>query len=202
MSFMCTWTAKALFVAILAATSVACSGGDDGDDGDDGKQSDGDEPGNVGLRVVIGNPDPNVPEAAGKACPTSSGVQWDVGDPPPTTNSPGTPVPGASCFVSSDGAFHVSARATDETIASPNGIIQIEFAGTAQSLGEMGLTAIYTPLTGDLRSGLQPCLIAAVKAVNAGELWMDFDCPLLGYENSPSLGCRATGTVALAGCGH
>ena len=109
-------------IAVCLAGGTGCGGGE-GNDEDSGEQA----AGNVGLSVVVRNPDPSVPEAAARTCQAGTGIQWNLGNPPPNLSTPGIPVSGASCVVRSDGTFHVTAEGTNPMLTPPQGRIQIDF---------------------------------------------------------------------------
>jgi len=182
-------------IMVLSTTSVGC-GGDAGDEG-----SGSDQPGSIGLYALIRSPD-----SGAMTCAASTGVVWDLGTPSPTpgsggpvSGSPGNPISGASCFVGSDGAFHVEAEGTDPQITPPDGMIRIEFEGMAQSNATFSAD-FYTPRTLQL-SADPSCITTTVRPQEPGFLWIDFDCPLLVDVGRPSVGCHASGSLVLAGCG-
>jgi hypothetical protein len=169
---------------VCAALTSACSS--------DEEESGQDESGNVGLAVMVRNPDSTL--GAGRQCPASSGIEWNVG-------SPGAPSEDARCFVQSNGNFHVDADGTDPQITPPNGVIRVDFEGTA-AVGSNVTAAIYTPVTPNLESGDTPCTVTAVEALSAGEVFVIFNCPLLLTPGSADVACQATVTLGLDACGE
>jgi len=170
-------------VVVCAALSSACSG----DDEESGK----DASGNVGFAVMLRNPDATL--GGGRACQASTGIEWNVGN-------PSTPSEDASCFVQSNGNFHVDADGTDAQLVPPNGIIRVDFEGKA-AVGSNVTAAIYTTTTNNLENGDTPCTVTSAGDVSAGNALVNFDCPLLVSPDSATVGCRATVTLGLSNCG-
>ena len=171
-------------VMVCAALSSACSS--------DEEESGKDESGNVGLAVMLRNADAAV--SGGRQCQASSGIEWNVGNPVAPTED-------AQCFVQSSGNFHVAAVGTDPLITPPNGLIRVDFEGTA-AVGSNVTAEIYTPTTLDLESGDTPCTVTSVGALSAGETILVFNCPLLLSPGSENVACQAAITLGLDGCGE
>jgi hypothetical protein len=180
-----------LAVLVLAITSSGCGGSADEDE-----ESGGDEAGYIGLYLLLRNP-----SSSGGQCPASSGIEWDLGSPSPSSGSPGNPVSGASCSVQSSGAFRVSASGTDPAITAPNGRINIDFEGAGQSGGTFS-ASVYTMVTQSLETTTTPCTTSAVHLLEPGGLWIDLGCPILQDPDRPGVECEAVGRLVLTSCGE
>jgi hypothetical protein len=180
-------------------------------------------PPKVGLYVMIRNPDASVPEVAGRSCPASTGVEWDLGQPIETNGQVidvDSPTPtdfgstledgehGATvaCTVLQDGTFSVDGGGVDPQITPPNGLINFHMTGVASDSGTPSTNSatgwFYTPVTLNMAAnlGFPACAIAAVHEQAPGALWADFDCPALTRVGSPNLACRASGTLVIEYC--
>ena len=179
-------------------------------------------PAKLGLYMMIRNPDP-IPEVAGRTCPTSTGVEWDIGksivqnnmvvgvdSPSPTdfgtTLEDGKSGANITCTVRKSGSVNSDGGGTDPMITPPGGIINFTLNGTAKKSGTPATNAItvaiYTPLTLSLssNSGFPGCSMTAVHEQAPGALWADFNCPALTSPSEPSRACRASGTIVLEYC--
>ena len=214
---------EAAGIAALALCFVACSGkstshgGDDGTGGNATGGSGGGGSAKLGLNLLLRNPDPTVPETAGRSCPTSTGVEWDIGvpierdgmvvdvDSPTPTDFGSTLTNGGlthiACIVRADGTFTLDGSGTDPLIAPPDGYVQLTAAGYAETNAEVDVS-IYTPRTFSLRtaSGFPSCRLTAVHEHAPGALWADIDCPALTSPSEPSMACRASGTLVVEYC--
>jgi hypothetical protein len=178
-------------------------------------------PAKLGLYMMIRNPDP-IPEVMGRSCPTSTGVEWDIGkatrqggvvvdvdSPTPTdfgtTLEDGKSETRISCTMRKNGSFDADGGGKDPQITPPGGLINLTMSGTAKRSGTPATNIIqlgvYTPLTSDLRSnpGFPGCSITTVHEQAPGALWADFDCPAL-TKVGDSTACRARGTIVLEYC--
>ena len=174
----------------------------------------------LGLYMMIRNPDP-IPEVMGRSCPTSTGVEWDIGEhvvtngmvvdvdsPTPTdfgsTIEDGTLGVSITCSVLQAGTFQIDGGGTDPQITPPDGIINFVMSGTANAQGgtNVGSLAVYTPRTLSLATqvGFPPCEITSVHEMAPGALWADFDCPALTNPAEPSVACHASGTFVVEYC--
>jgi hypothetical protein len=164
----------------------------------------------LGLYMMIRNPDP-IPEVMGRSCPTSTGVEWDIGEPSPTPTDFGSTIEDGSlgvsitCSVLPDGTFQVDGGGNDPQITPPGGLINFVMGGTARSGGTPATNtinlAVYTPLTLQLGSnpGFPGCSITTVHEQAPGALWADFDCPALTRVGE-NVACRARGTIVAEYC--
>jgi hypothetical protein len=182
-------------------------------------------PAKVGLYVMIRNPEPNVPEVAGRSCPSSSGIEWDIGkaikDPntgkvidvdSPTPTDFGTTLEdgqnGAeiACTVRSGGSFISKGFGLDPQIMPPDHQIRFQMRGTGKKGGTPAtntvISSFHTPVTQEVASnpGFPGCIITSVHEQAPGALWADFDCPALTQTGSPSVACHASGTLVLEYC--
>jgi hypothetical protein len=180
-------------------------------------------PARVGLRINMRNPDPNVAGVAGKSCPASTGIEWDVGKPikngsmvvgvdsPTSTDFGSTLENGESgakvdCTVRKSGAFNARGEGLDPIITKPNGFITFDFNGTAKPNGtpadNTAKVTLYTPPTYDVQTnpGFPDCIVTAVHEQAPGALWADFDCPALTRLGTPSTACHASGTIVFEYC--
>jgi hypothetical protein len=179
-------------------------------------------PAKLGLYVMIKNPtDPSV---ANKQCPSSTGVEWDIGkaiknsmgmvidvDSPTATDFGTTLEHGKGeteidCTVRKSGSFDSKGGGVDPQITPPNGRITFDMGGTAKKDGSPTTNAVdasfVTPSIGQIRttSNLPGCYISAVHEINAGALWASFVCPALTEPTSPDLACSANGTFVMEYC--
>lgn len=178
-------------------------------------------PAKLGLYVMIKNPtDPSV---AGKQCPASTGVEWDIGkaivtngmvtdvDSPTPTDSGTTLEDGKNnaeldCTVRKAGSFDSKGGGTDPMIDPPDGLITFDMGGTSKTSGtpttNLVEASFYTPRTGQIRttSGLPSCYISAVHQLAAGALWASFICPALTDPGRPDVACNANGTIVMEYC--
>lgn len=180
-------------------------------------------PAKLGLYMLVRNPEPTVPGVAGKSCPTSSGVEWDVGKTirengmnvavdSPRSNDFGTTLEDGksgvsiNCTVRKNGAFVSKGQGTDPIITPPDGLIKFSFSGTAKKKGtpvtNTAELSVYTPKTFEVRTspGFPPCAITSVHEQAPGALWADFDCPALTQPTEPNRACHASGTIVLEYC--
>jgi hypothetical protein len=178
-------------------------------------------PAKLGLNMMVRNPDPNVPEVTGRACPTSTGVEWDIGEhnvqngvvvgvdsPTPTdfgtTIEDGTLDVSITCSVLPDGTFQIDGGGIDPQITPPGGIINFTMSGAANARGGTNVEglSVYTTLTSSLatRPGFPPCGMTNVHELAPGALWADFDCPALTNPAEPTLACHASGTIVVEYC--
>jgi hypothetical protein len=178
-------------------------------------------PAKLGLYMMIRNPDP-IPEVMGRSCPTSTGVEWDIGkatrsggivtnvdSPTPTdfgtTLEDGQSSTNISCTVRKNGSINADGGGTDPQITPPGGLINFVMGGTAKASGTPATNtinlAVYTPLTLQLGSnpGFPGCSITSVHEQAPGALWADFDCPALTRVGE-NVACRARGTIVLEYC--
>lgn len=180
-------------------------------------------PAKVGLYVRLSNPEPTVPEAAGKSCPASSGIEWDLGkavkvdgrvidveSPSPTDF--GTTLENKKsdaeikCTVRKNGTFVATGGGLDPQITPPNGRITFTFAGTAKPNGTPATntmtTTLYTPVSLGIQTApdFPECIVTAVHEQAPGALWADFDCPALTQNGNPSVACHASGTMVFEYC--
>ena len=227
---------EAIGVCVLALFAAACSGkssseGDDesttggtasgGGSGKGGTSSGGTggvaRPPKLGLYVLIRNPDASVPETAGRTCPASTGVEWDIGghvtqggqvvevDSPTPTDSGTTLENGEldtqiACTVRADGGFEIDGQGLDPQITPPNGLISFVLSGTVLRSGPFDLS-VYTPITFNASSNVGfPACTMTVHVQSPGALWADFDCPALTSPTEPARACRATGTLVVEYC--
>ena len=208
-------------VVALSVGLVGCSGKsiEDDDEGDDG--GDSARPPKLGLYVLIRNP--SDPSVAGKQCPASSGIEWDIGA-PITTNgmivdvdSPGPLDFGTtlgdgekdteiSCLVTVGGAVTATGGGVDPVITQPNGLINITISGTAADSGTAATNtfdlSVYTPVTLTIASSqtLPSCSFTAIHEQAPGALWADFSCPALVPPGDPNVACQANGTLVMEYC--
>ncbi len=177
-------------------------------------------PAKLGLAINLKTPLANIPEAPNRACPTQTGVQWDIGKAirmngmitgvaSPNSSSFGTTLEDGTsntaitCTVKKNGSTMAVGSGVDPQITPPDGLIRFSFNGTAKKDGSgTALVSLYTPRTGQIgwNNGLPRCTIDAVHELEAGALWADFRCPILTEPTNPSLGCEATGTVVFEYC--
>jgi hypothetical protein len=180
-------------------------------------------PAKLGLYMLVRNPDASVTEVAGRSCPTSSGVEWDIGKSlrsggkvtgvdSPRPNDFGTTVEDGKsgvkieCTVRKNGVFTATGEGTDPIITPPDGLIKFTLSGTAKEKGtpvtNQGELFLYTPKTFDVRTstGFPACTITAVHEQAPGALWADFDCPALTKPTEPARACHASGTIVLEYC--
>jgi hypothetical protein len=175
-------------------------------------------PSKVGLNALLGNPDASASDVAGRSCPASTGIEWDVGahvtqggmiidvDSPTPTDFGSTLEDGEldteiTCSVTATGGFEIAGGGVDPQITRPNGMIQFTFSGTAEPQANLEV-ALYTPVTLALQSeaGFPPCVVTDVHEHAPGALWADFECPALTTPGNPSVACRANGTVVVEYC--
>jgi hypothetical protein len=179
-------------------------------------------PAKLGLYMMIRNPDP-IPEVAGRSCPTSTGVEWDIGkatrsggvvtnvdSPSPTdfgtTLEDGKSATNISCTIRKSGSVDSDGGGTDPQITPPGGLINFVMSGTAKKSGTPATNlislSVYTPLTFQLSSnpGFPGCSITSVHEQAPGALWADFSCPALTNPSEPNRACKATGTIVLEYC--
>jgi hypothetical protein len=175
----------------------------------------------LGLNMMLRNSDPNLPEVAGRTCPTSTGVEWDIGErivsdgvvvdvdsPTPTdfgsTLEDGTDGASVACSVLPDGTFEVDGGGNDPQITPPGGLINFTMNGAANARGGTNVRglAVYTPLTLSLATaeGFPPCGMTNVHEMTPGALWADFDCPALTNPSEPTIACHASGTIVIEYC--
>jgi hypothetical protein len=216
--------------AVLVLCLAACSGkstshddgegtgGSSGTSGSAGGSGGSARPAKLGLTLLLRNTDRDLPETAGRACPATTGVEWNVGMPlerdgvvigvdSPTPVDFGVTVADGehdtqiSCVVGADGAFSLVGDGVDPQITPPSGLVSVAFSGNAVPNGEVDVS-IYTPITFDIRTapGYPPCHVTAVHEQSPGALWADFECPALISASEPSLACRASGTVVVEYC--
>jgi len=180
-------------------------------------------PARVGLYVMIRSPDSTVPEVAGRSCPASSGVEWDIGksrrdangnlivDSPNSMNFGDTLEDGqgnarVTCTVRKSGAFISDIGGKDPQINEPNGKINFRLNGVAKENGtpatNTATASVYTPMTLDLATnpGFPGCIITTVHEQAPGALWADFSCPALTRSGDPAKACAANGTLVLEYC--
>jgi hypothetical protein len=179
-------------------------------------------PAKLGLYVMIRNPtDPSV---AGKQCPTSTGVEWDIGktikdssgkpidvDSPTPTDFGATLEDGKSeaeidCTVRKSGSFRAIGGGLDPIIIPPDGRINFDMSGTAKPSGTPTTNTVaasfFTPRTFQIRTtnDLPSCYISEVHKIDAGALWASFTCPALTEPTSPDVACSANGTFVFEYC--
>jgi hypothetical protein len=178
-------------------------------------------PAKLGLYVMIRNP--SDPSVAGKQCPATTGIEWDIGkaikdnngkvidvDSPTPTDFGTTLEDGKSnakidCTVRKSGSFMSNGEGVDPQIM-PNGLITFDMSGAAKPGGSPQTNAIgatfYTPVTFQLRttSSLPSCFISAVHELAAGALWASFECPALVEPTTPDVACSASGTFVMEYC--
>jgi hypothetical protein len=171
--------------------------------------------------MMLRNPDASVPEVAGRTCPTSTGVEWDIGEhivqngvvvsvDSPTPTDFGSPVEDGTldvsitCSVLPDGTFQIEGGGSDPQITPPDGLINFTMSGAANARGGTNVRslAVYTPRTLSMitAEGFPPCGMTNVHEVAPGALWADFDCPALTSPSEPNRACRANGTVLVEYC--
>jgi hypothetical protein len=178
-------------------------------------------PPKLGLNIMLRNPDPTLADTAGRTCPTTTGIEWDIGraietngmivdvDSPTPTDFGSTLADGeddttVSCSVTVDGAFSIDGGGIDPLLPPPDGLVNFTLAGTANRPGGANVTglSVYTPRTFSLRTeaGFPPCAMTAVHEVTPGALWADFDCPALTQPTTPNIACHASGTIVAEYC--
>jgi len=159
-----------------------------------------------------------VPEVAGRQCPTSTGVEWDIGMPvtmngtiidvdSPTPTDFGSTVEDGelgttiTCTVTSDGLFEIDGGGTDPQIAAPDGTINFTFDGTATVQGAANFS-VFTPRTRSVgtQPGFPACTVTTVHEQGVGALWADFQCPALTDPDEPNIACGANGTIVVEYC--
>jgi hypothetical protein len=173
--------------------------------------------------MMLRNPDASLPEVAGRTCPTSTGVEWDIGEhivqngvvvsvDSPTPTDFGSPVEDGTldvsitCSVLQDGTFQIDGGGMDPQITPPGGLINFTMSGTAKKSGTPATNtsslAVYTPLTFQLSSnpGFPGCSITSLHEQAPGALWADFDCPALTNPSEPTRACHASGTILVEYC--
>jgi len=178
-------------------------------------------PAKLGLYVMIRNP--SDPSVAGKQCPASTGIEWDIGkaiktggqitdvDSPTPTDFGSTLEDGQGnteidCTVRKSGSFMSTGGGIDPVITPPNGRINFDMSGLAKPGGTPQTNAIgasfYTPVTFQIRttSSLPSCYISDVHELAAGALWASFICPALTEPTSPDVACGANGTIVMEYC--
>ncbi len=194
-----------LVAAVLALSATACS--------DAPKR-----PAKIGLYMMIHNP--SDASVAGKQCPASSGIEWDIGktikgpdgkpidvDSPSPTDF-GTTLEnkksGAEikCTIRKNGSTNAEGGGTDPVITPPNGIINFTFGGNAKTAGNSLNVSVYTPVTLSIgsSSALPSCTVTAVHEQAPGALWADYDCPALVDPGRPDVACHANGTIVMEYC--
>jgi hypothetical protein len=178
-------------------------------------------PAKIGLHVMIKNPtDPSV---AGKQCPASTGIEWDIGksivtngmvtgvdSPTPTdfgtTLEDGKGNAKIDCTVRKNGTFISEGEGIDPVIKVPNGRIGFDLSGTAKPSGtpqtNLVTASFFTPVTFQVRttSTLPSCYMSKVNELKPGALWASFVCPALVEPTSPDVACDASGTIVLEYC--
>jgi len=177
-------------------------------------------PAKLGLYMMIRNPEPSTPGVANKSCPSSSGVEWDIGkaikangqivdvDSPTPTDFGTTLEDGKSgvslkCTVRKNGSFNAEGGGTDPMITPPDGIINFTMSGTAKKSTPTTITvSVYTPRTFSIRNnlGFPSCTMTAVHEQAPGALWADYDCPALTDVTEPNRACHASGTIVMEYC--
>ncbi len=238
------------FVFLLASIVAGCSGKSEGsgDDGDEGGGTGGTgaggtgasgaggttggttggggtggspRPPQLGLYLLIRNPDPSTAEVAGRQCPSSTGVEWDIGAPilmngmlvdvdsPSPTDFGSTLADGEGdtdieCTVTPSGMITATGGGTDPQITPPNGLVNFTLAATASLRGGVNVTgfSLYTPITFNIAtaSDLPPCTMSAVHEVAPGAFWGDIACPALADPARPDVACSASGTIVVEYC--
>lgn len=198
-----------LVVAFVALSATACS--------DAPKR-----PAKIGLYMRIQNP--SDPAVAGKQCPASTGIEWDIGktikdpngkpidvDSPTPTDFGKTLEDGKSkarleCTIRKNGSVNADGGGTDPVIIPPDGLINFTFGGTAKKSGTADSNklnvSVYTPVTQSIGSSptLPGCVATAVHQQAPGALWADFLCPALVDVTRPDVACQASGTIVMEYC--
>jgi hypothetical protein len=178
-------------------------------------------PAKLGLYMMIRNPSPTVIQP-GQNCPTSTGVEWDIGKPirmngmvvdvdSPTPTDFGTTLEdgkgGAdiTCTVRKSGSFGAVGGGTDPLITM-GGDVNFNLGGTAKKSGTPATNlvnlSVYTSKTFQLslNPGFPSCSITAVHELAPGALWADYDCPALTEVSTPQVACHVSGTIVLEYC--
>ena len=206
--------------ALVALATSACSGrttadrANDDDPRDAGSDDAGDggpaRPARVGLTLTL-RTESTIPETMGRTCGTGTGVTWDIGNPSPSSSSPGATVEDGvddaaiACSVTSGGEFRVQASGRDPQIAAGSmpelSLVNVTFSGTA-SAGEEVAASVYTTATFAIatNTGFPSCTLSAVHEVKAGALWAGFNCPALTDPSRPAVACRASGAIVIEYC--